>query len=113
MQKAIVIKQKDSISKIPFSLYGIVEIKHNYRLGRFRYYGIKTPKHTDWQYYDSSCFLKYEEVKHMDQKLYDRINSLLKTLKNTLGNEDCSLLDQCYTTIAISNSISNLLKEAQ
>ncbi len=113
MQKAIVTKTTDSISKLPFSLYGIVEIKHIYRTGRCKYYGIKVRGHNEWQYFDSDCFLKYEEVKQMDERLYNRINSLLKTLKNTLNNESCSLLDQCYTTMAISSSISNLLKEAQ
>ena len=110
--KAIPIKSSDSLGKIPFRKYIPIEVKHVYTIGKHRYLGFKVRGSTEFRYFDPNCFLLYgKEELHLNEHNYDRLNELLKTLKNGLLNENYSLLDQVHLVIAMSNSLQNILRE--
>ena len=110
--KAIPIKTRDSLGKIPFRKYIPIEVKHVYNIGKHRYLGFKVRGSTEFRYFDPGAFLLYgKEELHLNEHNYDRLNELLKTLKNGLLNENYSLLDQVHLVIAMSNSLQNILRE--
>ena len=110
--KAIPIKSSDTLGKIPFRKYIPIEVKHVYNIGKHRYLGFKVRGSTEFRYFDTGAFLLYgKEELHMNEHNYDRLNELLKTLKNGLLNENYSLLDQVHLVIAMSNSLQNILRE--
>ena len=103
MDKAICIKTRDSLGKLPCRLWSIVEIQDDY----LSFYGLKVRGSEELMYYDKRSFRRCRKV---DSKDYDRVNDLLQLIKKCLSNQNMSLLDQANTVIVLGQKINEYLR---
>ena len=103
MKKAICVKTRDSIGKLNCRLYSIVEIKDIYHT----FYGLQVKGQSELVYYDQKCF---REVRTVDPIHYEKVNDLLKLVKNVLNNPNMSLIDQANTIVVLGQRINEYLR---
>ena len=103
MQKAICIKTRDSLGKLPCKLWSVVEIQDDY----LSFYGLKIRGTEELMYYDKRSFRRCRGVNPGD---YDKVNDLLQLIKKVLSNENMSMLDQANTVIVLGNKINSYLR---
>ena len=103
MDKAICIKTRDSLGKLPCKLFSVVEIYDKYH----KFYGLKVRGYDELLYYDQSCL---KEVRKVNPNDYDKVNDLLQLIKKSLSNENFSMLDQANLVIHIASKINSYLR---
>ena len=103
MDKAICIKTRDSLGKLPCKLWSVVEIQDDY----LSFYGLKVRGSEELMYYDKRSFRRCRKVNAGD---YDKVSDLLNLIKKVLSNENMSLLDQANTVIHVSTKINDYLR---
>ncbi len=103
LDKAICIKTRDSLGKLPCKLWSVVEIQDDY----LSFYGLKVRGTEELMYYDKKAFRRCRGVNSSD---YDKVNDLLQLIKKSLSNESFSLIDQANLVIHVASKINSYLR---